>query len=306
MLTGLRRIVKAGFVGFWRNAYVSLASVFVIAIALFVIGSTMFIDQILTTSLSKLQSKVDINVYFMPNAPQEEIDALRNAVAALPDVAAVTFTSREDALAAYRERNRNNEVSLQALEELSENPLGATIAIQARETSQYENIARFLDERKALELPQSPVIDEINYPRIRESIETLTAIIGAVEQASLITMGILLIAATLITFNTIRLAIYTAREEIAIMRLVGASNMFIRGPFMLQGIMYGVLAGILALLLFYPILVWLGPRTELFFEINLFTYFTTNFTYIFGVLVGIGVALGFVSSTLAVARYLRT
>ena len=82
--------------------------------------------------------------------------------------------------------------------------------------------------------------------------------------------------------------------------------MFIRGPFMLQGIMYGVLAGILALLLFYPILVWLGPRTELFFEINLFTYFTTNFTYIFSVLVGIGVALGFFSSTLAVARYLRT
>jgi len=242
----------------------------------------------------------------MPNASQEEIDALRNAVAALPDVAAVTFTSREDALAAYRERNRNNEVSLQALEELSENPLGATIAIQARETSQYENIARFLDERKALESPQTPVIDEINYPRIRESIETLTAIIGAVEQASIITMVILLIAATLITFNTIRLAIYTAREEIAIMRLVGASNMFIRGPFMLQGIMYGVLAGILALLLFYPILVWLGPRTELFFEINLFTYFTTNFTYIFSVLVGIGVALGFFSSTLAVARYLRT
>ncbi len=306
MLTGFRRIVKAGFVGFWRNAYVSLASVFVITIALFVIGSTMFIDQILATSLTKLQSKVDINVYFMPNASQEEIDALRNAVAALPDVAAVTFTSREDALAAYRERNRNNEVSLQALEELSENPLGATIAIQARETSQYENIARFLDERKALESPQTPVIDEINYPRIRESIETLTAIIGAVEQASIITMVILLIAATLITFNTIRLAIYTAREEIAIMRLVGASNMFIRGPFMLQGIMYGVLAGILALLLFYPILVWLGPRTELFFEINLFTYFTTNFTYIFSVLVGIGVALGFFSSTLAVARYLRT
>ena len=306
MLTGFRRIVKAGFVGFWRNAYVSLASVFVITIALFVIGSTMFIDQILATSLTKLQSKVDINVYFMPNAPQEEIDALRNAVAALPDVASITFTSREDALAAYRERNRNNEVSLQALEELSENPLGATIAIQARETSQYENIARFLDERKALESPQTPVIDEINYPRIRESIETLTAIIGAVEQASIITMVILLIAATLITFNTIRLAIYTAREEIAIMRLVGASNMFIRGPFMLQGIMYGVLAGIFSLLLFYPILVWLGPRTELFFEINLFTYFTTNFTYIFGVLIGIGVALGFFSSTLAVARYLRT
>jgi cell division transport system permease protein len=89
------------------------------------------------------------------------------------------------------------------------------------------------------------------------------------------------------------------------MRLVGASNMFIRGPFMLQGIMYGFIAGVLALLMFYPILIWLGPRTELFFEFNLFTYFVQNFAYIFAVLIGIGVVLGLVSSVLAVARYLR-
>jgi cell division transport system permease protein len=81
--------------------------------------------------------------------------------------------------------------------------------------------------------------------------------------------------------------------------------MFIRGPFMLQGIMYGFIAGVLALLMFYPILIWLGPRTELFFEFNLFTYFVQNFAYIFGVLIGIGVVLGLVSSVLAVARYLR-
>lgn len=119
-------------------------------------------------------------------------------------------------------------------------------------------------------------------------------------------MGILLIASILITFNTIRLAIYTSREEIAIMRLVGASNMFIRGPFMLQGIMYGFIAGLLSLFLFYPLLIWIGPRTETFFEINLLTYYVQNFGPIFGILVGIGIVLGLVSSTLAVARYLRT
>ena len=99
MFTALRRITKAGFVGFWRNAYVSLASIFVLMVVLFVIGATMFVDQLLTTSLQSLQNKVDINVYFVPSAPQEEIDAIRTAVAALPDVATVTYTSREDALA---------------------------------------------------------------------------------------------------------------------------------------------------------------------------------------------------------------
>ena len=306
MITGIRRVVKAGFVGFWRNAYVSLASIFVLTIALFVIGVTLFLDQLLATSLNTLQSKVDINVYFVPDAPQEEIDRIRNAVAALPDVVLVTYTSREEALARYREDNQDNEIALQALAELDDNPLGADIAIQAQETSQYENIARFLDEQRELEEPSVPVIYEINYNRNRDSIDTLTSIINATEKTSYIVMGILLVAAVLITFNTIRLAIYTSREEIAIMRLVGASNMFIRGPFMLQGIMYGFIAGLLALALFYPLLVWLGPSTASFFDLNLFNYFIQNFGQIFGILVGIGVTLGLVSSTMAVARYLRT
>lgn len=306
MLTGFRRVVKAGFVGFWRNAYVSLASIFVLTVALFVIGSTMFLDQLLATSLNTLQSKVDINVYFVPDAPEEEIDAIRNAVAALPDVASVKYTTREEALQQYRDRRQGDEISLQALAELDENPLGANIAIQAKETSQYENVARFLDEQRALEEPQTPVIDVINYAQNKDSIDTLTGIINATERASWIVMGILLIASILITFNTIRLAIYTSREEIAIMRLVGASNMFIRGPFMLQGIMYGFIAGLLSLFLFYPLLIWIGPRTETFFEINLLTFYVQNFGPIFGMLVGIGVVLGLVSSTLAVARYLRT
>lgn len=290
--------------GFWRNAYVSLAAVFVITVALFVIGSTMFIDQLLTTSLQSLQKKVDINVYFVPNASQDEIDAIRTSLTALPDVSSVVYTSREEALAKYRERNQNDEIAMQALAELDDNPLGANLAIQAKETSQYESIAMFLEEKRE-QSAQSPVIDEINFARNKESIDALTKIIGAVEQASLIIMLVLIVAAVLITFNTIRLAIYTAREEISIMRLVGASNMFIRGPFMLQGVMYGFAAGVLSLLIFYPIMVWLGPQTQDFFEFNLFTYFVSNFSSIFGTLVGIGVVLGLVSSILAIARYLR-
>lgn len=298
--------MKAGFVGFWRNAYVSLASIFVLAIALFVIGSTMFLNQLLTVSLEMVQSKVDINVYFVPDATEDEIDRVLSSVTALPDVSSTIFTSREDALLQYRENNQGDEIALQALAELDDNPLGANIAIQAENTSQYESIARFLDEQKALEEPQNPVIDEISYNRTKDSIDTLTSIINVSEQASFIVMGVLLLAAILITFNTVRLAIYTSREEIAIMRLVGASNMFIRGPFMLQGIMYGFIAGILALLLFYPILIWLGPPTQDFFELNLFDYYMANFGEIFIVLVGTGIILGVVSSTLAVARYLRT
>jgi cell division transport system permease protein len=299
MVTSLRRIFKAGFVGFWRNAYVSLASIFVITIALFVIGSTILIDQLLGASLVQLQAKVDINVYFVTTAPQEEIDALIASVNALPDVEKVTYTSRDDALAEYRAKNQNDSVAMQALDELRENPLGATIAVQAKEASQYESINRYLEEQK------SPIIDEINYTKNKESIGKLSSIIGAVEQASFVALMVLIMASVLITFNTIRLAIFTAKEEISIMRLVGAGNMYIRGPFMLQGVMYGVISGVLALLILYPIVLWLGPKTAQFFEINIFDYFVNNFAYIFLVLIGIGVALGLVSSVLAITRYLR-
>jgi cell division transport system permease protein len=255
--------------------------------------------------LTNIQSKVDINVYFVTAAEESDIMALKTKIESLPDVAEVRYTSREDALTEYRLKNQNDSVAMQALEELGENPLGATIAIRANETSQYESIARFLDEQKAQESAQAPLIDEVNYAANKESIETLTNIINAVERASTITMIVLIFAAVLITFNTIRLAIYTAREEISVMRLVGASNAFIRGPFMLQGVMYGVIAGVLALAILYPIMIWIGPATAEFFEFDLYVYFISNFSSMFLTIVGIGVALGLVSSVLAITRYLR-
>jgi len=306
MITGLRRIVRAGFVGFWRNAYVSLTSVYVMVIALFVVFTAMLFDQLLSQALSSLQSQVDINVYFVPDAPQEEIDSIRTAVAALPEVETVIYTSREDALLQYREDNRDNEIALQALEELSENPLGANIAVQTRETGQYAGVAQFLVEQQSAEAANQPVIDVINYENNREAIDTLTSFIDVTERVSLIVTAVLLGAALLITFNTIRLGIYTSREEIAIMRLVGASNMFIRGPFMLQGMLYGLFAGVITVALFYPILIWLAPGAEAVFGLNLLDYYLANFRYLSGVIIGLGVLLGLASSAFAVTRYLRT
>jgi cell division transport system permease protein len=274
-------------------------------VALFVIGSTMMIDKLLAVSLDNIQDKVDINVYFVPEAGQEAIAALQSSLEKLPDVEEVTFTSREEALAAFSDRHKNDETIMQGLEELGDNPLGASLSIRARETTQYESINQFLLDQQALEDPQKPLIDEVNFVKNKEAIDKLTKIIDAVERSTFVAMIVLVAASILITFNTIRLAIYTTREEISVMRLVGASNSFIRGPFMLQGVMYGVAAGVLALLILYPIVLWIGPETETFFQFNLFTYFVQDFFRIFMTIVGAGVALGIVSSLLAVTRYLH-
>lgn len=305
MITSIKRIIRSGFVGFWRNAYVSLSAIFVMTITLTVICGIMLGGELLKVSLTQLKDKVDINVYMVTAATEDKIFALKSSLEALPDVAEVTYTSREESLAAFRERHKSDTLIIQSLEELDDNPLGASLAIRAKETSQYESIAAFLDEQRNLENADAPLIDRVNFNQNKSAIDKLTHIIDATEQSSFIAMLILIVSSILISFNTIRLAIYTTREEISIMRLVGASNMFIRGPFILQGIMYGLVSGVLALLIMYPATLYLGPHTESFFGLNIFNHFVTNFPYLFAVLVGSGILIGTVSSVLAIARYLR-
>jgi len=305
MITSIKRIIRAGFVGFWRNAYVSLAAIFVMTITLVVVCGVMLTNELLNVSLNQIRDKVDINVYLVTTASEQNIFTLKSSLESLPDVAEVNYTSRESAFAAFRERHKNDELTIQALDELGENPLGASLAIRAKETSQYESIATFLQEQRDREEPEAPLIDRINFNQNKSAIDKLTNIINAAERSSYIAMIVLIVSSILISFNTIRLAIYTSREEISIMRLVGASNMYIRGPFILQGIMYGLVAGVLSLLIMYPVVLYLGPATESFFSFNIFNYFVQNFAYLFGVLVGSGILLGTTSSILAIARYLR-
>lgn len=303
--TNFKRITRAGFVGFWRNAFVSLAAIFVMAVTLFVIGIALFLGQLLDASLSQVRAKVDINVYFVTTAPEPEILSLKTSLEALPEVAAVSYTSRDQALIDFRERHGGDQLTLQALDELGDNPLGGSLSIRAKETSQYEGIEAFIKQKKESEDPEQPFISKTNFFDNKTAIDKLTVIIAAVEKFSFTALIILIAASVLITFNTIRLAIFTSREEIGVMRLVGASNMFIRGPFMLQGIMYGFIAGVITLVIFYPLTIWLGPVTESFFLLNIFHYYVSNFGYMFMVMVGSGVILGAVSSLFAVARYLK-
>lgn len=305
MWHALKRIARSGFIGFVRNAFVSLAAIFVMVVTLFVIGGSLFVGQLLDVSLEQIQQKVDVNVYFVTDATEEDILTFRDSLAALPEVRDVAYTSRQEALERFRERHEGNEVIIQGLEELNENPLGASLSIRANDTSQYESIAAFIEAERASRGPSEAFIDRVNFFQNKEAIDKLTSVITAVERFSVGAMIVLLVASVLITFNTIRLAIYTSREEISVMRLVGAGNMFIRGPFVFQGILYGLVAAFVTLLIFYPLTFSLASFTENFFFFNIFDYYVGNFPIIFLIIAGAGVALGALSSLLAITRYLR-
>ncbi len=299
-----KRIVRSGFVNFWRNSFVSAAAIFVMVVTLFVIGSLIFLSAVLASALDQIKDKVDVNVYFLTTAPEEDITRLKDALVALPDVREVAYTTREQALEDFKKRQQNDQLILQALEELGDNPLGAYISIKAKEPSQYASIAKYLEEQSEVQGANS-IIDKINYKDNKAIIERLSAIIDASSRVGFIITIVFVLASVLITFNTIRLAIYTAREEIGVMRLVGASNFFARGPYVVEGVIYGVFAAIIVLVLFWPITFWLGPATQTYFgNIDIFQYYIQEFPFIFFVTMGSGIGLGAFSSWLAVRKYL--
>ncbi|MEN9413197.1 MAG: hypothetical protein RLZZ342_284 [Candidatus Parcubacteria bacterium] len=301
-----KRIARYGFIGFLRNGFVSLSAILVMTITLFLVANLMIVGAGLRSVLSQLTDKVDVTVYFMTTATDAQIQTLQRSVSALPEVATTTFVSREAALAAFQERHENDRLTMQALEELGTNPLGASLEIRAKETSQYEAIAKYLSSQQESNAELTGAIDKINFYQNKTAIERLTSIIDTSR-----TIGIALaiffgLASILISFNTIRLAIYTSRDEIGVMNLVGASHWYVRGPFMIAGVLYGLISGLLVLVVLYPLTAWGGPGSERFLgTFNVFDYYTSAFPAIFLVVMISGVALGSLSSFLAIRRYLR-
>jgi len=267
------------------------------------ISSLIFVSAILNASLQEIKNKVDINVYFVTTADESDVVAVQETLRTLPEVAEVTYVSREDALEAFKKLHENDQLILQSLDELGDNPLGATLNIKAKNPSQYEGIALFLQSKQTAE--GTSIISDVNYYRNKVTIDKLTNFIASAERLGSILTIILVILSVIITLNTIRLAIYVSREEIAIMRLVGASTFYIRGPFVVVGIIYGIVAGILTLIIFYPVTYWLGGVTSNFFiGMNIFDYYTQNFGQIFLVIMASGIVIGAISSYLAVRKYL--
>lgn len=305
--TSIKRISKSGFFSFWRNGFVSVSSILVMIITLSVIAGTIFLGAILNSSLQEIKNKVDINIYFVTTAEEEEILNLKKSIEGLPEVAPpVVYVSREDALADFRKKHENDEFTLQALNELGENPFGASLNVRAKEPSQYEGIAEFLKSKNALSSGGQTIIDKVNYYQNKTAIDTLSRLIDSANKLGLALTVFLILISVIITLNTIRLAIFMSKDEIAVMRLVGASTMYIRGPFVVSGALYGFISAIITLVLFYPATYWLGNATEDFFiGLNIFKYYISNFGQIFLILILSGIIIGAFSSYLAVRKHLK-
>ena len=301
MFTVISRIVQYGLKNFWRTGWPSAATIAIMILALLGFVNLIFFNVITNQAVASIQDKIDISVYFKMNTPEDEILNIKQSLESLSEVKGVEYVSSNRALEILKSNHKDDQTILQAINELNANPLTASLNIKARRPDQYASIANYLSAPNL-----SRYVDNVSYTKNQVVIDRLTAIINNVNRGGLIFTIILAIIAGLVVFNTVRLAIYSNRDEIGIMRAVGASNGFVRGPYVVEGIIAGVLAGVGSLIVAAPLAYFVSPYLNVFIPgLNIFRYFYSNLLVLLGYQLLFGIGIGSLSSFVAVRRYLR-
>lgn len=301
MFTIISRIFHFGFKNFWRNGWLSTATVAIMTVALTVFIGLIMFGVVTRAAASSIQDKIDISVYFNTNTSEDQILSIQQSLQSLSEVQSVDYVSRDQALATFEADHANDPTVTQAISELDTNPLEASLNIKAKDPSQYGAIAQYLTSPSL-----APYIDTVSYTENQDVIDRLATIVRNVETGGFVVTIILILIAGLVIFNTIRLAIYSNRDEIGVMRVVGASNALVRGPYVVEGMICGAIAAVVSLIIAAPGLYFVNPYLNTFIPgLNLFQYFYTHIAQLLLYELLFGVVVGACSSFFAVRRYLR-
>ncbi|MBP6885715.1 MAG: ABC transporter permease [Candidatus Pacebacteria bacterium] len=297
----LKRVASHGWTNFQRNSYVSFGTTGVMALVLLLFLGLIALNFMSDVLVTALESKVDVSVYFKQTASDTAIAEVKKDLEGLNTVASVQSITREEALALFKERHAQDSLIQESLAELETNPLQASLNVKAVNTGQYASIVSFLETHKL-----RTTIDKINYYENEAVIGRVQSISQSAQQWGLIGTLVLAVIAILVAFNTVRLTIYNQKSEIEIMRLVGGSNWYIRAPYLVEGALYGVFAGVLALVVFYITVVSISPKVAIIMPgVSLSGYFGGNAPQMVLLVIASGVALGMISSFIAIRRFLR-
>ena len=301
-----RRIFKTGLTNFARNAWLGVAAMAVMVITLTIILFSIIANATFSNTIQQFTDKIDVSVYLKDSVSVSSRDKLITQIKNLDNVRDVTFISKDQALAAYKKQNEND-ASLQQAISQTDNPLPATIQIKPRDPNKIESIKQFL-EKKEITVLQS---DKTSYSGDRkDAIDKITSATSFFKKAGIAGIIIFAFISMLIIFNTIQMAIFNRRDELTIMRLLGASTNFIRGPFIVESILYGVVSGILSIVIIHTIFTVSARAFEAsslgILDIKYSSnYFTSRFFMFLGLQLGVGILIGAISSIIATRRYLK-
>lgn len=301
MFTALYRIIKYGLQGFKRNSWLSITTIVVMTLTLLVFLGLILFSVLTNDTINLLKEKIDISVYFKNTTKEDDILKIKRSIESLSEIKTVEYISREQALEIFKERHKEDETISEAINVLNDNPLSASLNIKAKDPRDYPVIAAYLNNEN---LEQD--IEQVSYNQNQIVIDRLAKIVDTVQRSGIGLTLILSLVAILVSLNAIMLAIHSTREEISIMRLVGATNVFIRGPYIVQGLLYGFIAAILSIGLMIPMVYFSAPYLNMIMpEISMWSYILTNIIPLTIYQIIFGVVLGMVSSAIAVRKYLK-
>lgn len=299
---GFFRIIKSGFVNFWRNLWLSTAATMVMTITLVIFGVLFLMFALTSYSIKTIQNTVDVSVYFKIGLAETQIMSLKKDIETDPKVKETSYTSAAQALEDFKTKHQGDASLLGSLNELTENPLPATLHIKAATLDDYPAIATSLGADKYKDF-----IIKVNFEDNRMIIERLGRILKFIITFGLGLIAVFSLIAILVIFNTITLTIYNRKEEVEIMRLVGATNWYIRGPFLIEALLYSVFSTVATALLFIPVFSKVMPKITQYVnpQVTLYGQNVFNYWYLVLMMLAVSIILSMFTTMVAIRKYLR-
>ncbi len=305
MLVSLTRVITFAAQNFWRNFWLSLVTISIIALSFLSINIFILANALVDNAIAAVEQKVNVTVNFKVSAQEKDMFSIRDRLTAMPEVSGVDYISKQAALERFRDKHtRENDTGItDSLNELETNPLNASLIVRTHSVDQYPAVLKFLDQGEF-----TSIIEKNSYDDRTNLIDKISKLKEKIKQGGIIINIFFALIALLIVYNTIKITIYTRKDEIRIMKLVGATNWFIRLPLILESVFYSVIAITISILVLFPMLGVIQPYADRLFDGQAFDvlgFFSQNFLTIFGYQLLASMALNILSSFIAMGRYLK-
>lgn len=296
-----RRIAIQGTRNFFRNAWLSSAATAVMLVTLTIILSAVIINMSLSDTIDDIASNVTVSVYLNDNITDDRRQVLETTLNNHENVENVKYVDKNEALSIFMEQNRDDPTIISGLD-VTDNVLPASLEVSVLDLSRIDQVTAVANDPSF-----EDVVDETSVSEERrKTIDNIARAQDFITMASILTASVFALISVLVIFNTIRMAVFTRSTEIEIMKLIGATPNYIRGPFLFEAGLYGVLAGLLASVAVYSVLIGLGPRAnrQLLIEPTI-DFFVTHWLWVVLITIIMGVTIGFISCIISMSRYLR-
>jgi cell division transport system permease protein len=303
MFTSFKRIIVLGWQNLARESSIAAANVLIIMIPVLLVASLFLIGRASDFLVKELQAKADISIRFNESVAEDDILRVKDEIGKIEGIGGVEYVSKDQALEVFKGLHQNDAVLMETLSEINGNPLPASLHVAAASAAQFDRVSELLGGDDYKDMVYSLDYNEQNK---KEAIRKIFSFAEDAKKTGLALFVVLGVISVMVTFNTVRMAIFTRKREIGIQRLVGASRWFIRGQFLVEGLIFGVLAAAFSFLAVAAVCWYVSPGlAKIMPGFDLWAGFSVDFWRLLAIQLAAGAGLGVFSSLIAVSRYLK-